>query len=84
MTSSADQRQVVPDYSSKFNRTDIEQSFFSQTADHMTMCKFSSADDQAYKNILRVLKGYFRVIREREAEVQRAQSIRRQAIVLGP
>ena len=84
MTFFADQTQVVPDYSSKFNRTDIEQSFFNQTANHMTMCKFASAEDQTYKNILRVLKGYFRTISARQAEVQQAQEVNYQAIISGP
>lgn len=84
MTFFANQNQVVPDYSSKFNRADIERSFFNQTANHMTMCKFSSADDQTYKNILRVLQGYFRTIEERKAEIQQAQETNHQAIVSGP
>jgi hypothetical protein len=80
----ANYSQVVPDYSSKFNRTDIEQSFFNQTANHMTMCKFSSADDQTYKNVLRVLQGYFRTIRGRQAEIQQSQKIDHQALISGP
>ncbi|KAG9755457.1 hypothetical protein KCU73_g5407, partial [Aureobasidium melanogenum] len=72
---------VVPDYSSKFNRTDIEQSFFNQTANHMTMCKFSFANDQTYKNILRILKGYFRAIGERQSEIRQTQETSHQAIV---
>ncbi|KAH0035178.1 hypothetical protein KCU78_g2096, partial [Aureobasidium melanogenum] len=73
---------VVPDYSSKFNRTDVEQSFFNQTANHMTMCKFSSVDDQAYKNILRVLRGYIQTIIAKQAEIQRAQAVNDQALAL--
>jgi len=75
---------VVPDFSSKFNRTDIEQSFFNQTANHMTMCKFSSADDQTYKNVLRVLHGYFQAIEEKHTVIQRAVDTDTQARVSGP
>lgn len=75
---------MVPDSSSKFNRTDIEQSFFNQSANHMTMCKFSSANDQTYKNVLRVLQGYFRTIEEKHADIQRAVDTDSQAKVSGP
>lgn len=74
----------MSDFSSKLNRTDIEQAIFNQTANHMMMCKFSSVDDQAYKNILRVLRGYIQTIIEKQAEIQRAQAANDQALALGP
>jgi hypothetical protein len=55
---------VVPDYSSKFNRTDIEQSFFIQDQNHMGMSKFSSASVTGYQNFVEVLKGYRMAILE--------------------
>lgn len=53
-----------------FNRTDIEQVFFNQRADHMTMCEFATADDPCYKNILRVLQEYLQNITQGRSKRQ--------------
>ncbi|KAH0348155.1 peptidase family M13, partial [Aureobasidium melanogenum] len=76
--------QVVPDFSSKCHRPDVEQSFFNQSANHMMMCKFSSAEDEAYKDVLGVLHEYFQMIKERQAETQQAQGANDQALASGP
>jgi hypothetical protein len=62
---------VVPDQSSKLNRRGVEQSFFHQQANHMTMCKFKSADEKAYKDVLHVLQDYCRTLMGQQTEQQR-------------
>ena len=69
----ANDHQIVPDFSSKLNRTDIEQSFFNQKANHMTMCKFSSADDKAWEDVSRVLKTYCETIARKKEVLQQVQ-----------
>lgn len=52
-----DDRQVVPDTSSFFNRRDIEQvSFIAEN--HMNMCRFKSARAAGYMDFRAALRGY--------------------------
>ena len=75
--------QIVPDYSSKFNRNDIEQSYLVQGSNHMNMCKFSDDACPPYKDFKHVLEDYLEEVRERERRSIRQQDIVEAAEVTG-
>lgn len=74
----------MPDWSSKFNRTDVEQSFFNQEANHMDMCKFSDEDDSAWKDVSRVLKGWLHDIEQNRQSRNQQQAMQAKAASTGP
>lgn len=64
-------RQVVPDFSSVFNRRGIEEIFVNEAANHMDMCKFAAANDATYKDVSRFLQRCCRKFKETQTEQER-------------
>nr|KAK5448552.1 hypothetical protein LTR18_001640 [Exophiala xenobiotica] len=69
---------VVPDFSSSFNRTDIEQiSFINEN--HMDMARFESDSSQGYRNFRSALKHCLKQLQARQAEQRELENSRQLA-----